>query len=56
MEPPVAFKSISDGTQHSGQQHVTVSMVWLAYHISYIHLCKDAFGEVLHKVSYLRYV
>ena len=36
-------------------RHSELAGAWVAYHISYIHLCKDAFGEVLHRVSYVRY-
>jgi len=32
MEPPVASKSSPDGTQHSEQHNVTVTIVSLAVH------------------------
>ena len=56
MEPLVASKSGPDGTQHSEQLHVAVSMVQLSVHTAlamsvYTKMpCKVAFGEVLHKV------
>ena len=61
-ESPAASKLSPDGTQHSEWHHVTLSMVKLIVHTAlntsvYAKmLCSNlTFGEVLQKVSYLRY-
>ena len=60
-EPSVASKSSPDGAQHSEWHDVTVSMVYLTVHTAlamsvHANCLVVTFVEVLHKVSYFRYV
>ena len=48
-EPLMTSKSSPDGTQHSELHHGENTACGLLC-ITYVHLCKDTFGIVLHKV------